>query len=75
MQFRLCPNRNQNQEHVMHIILRPRQVAEILSISISTLWRIQKREDFPKKITLSPRTVGWRQSDIDLWLKEKQELS
>ena len=55
----------------MSNILRPKQLANYLSVSVTTIWRMQKEEDFPKKVRLSQRAVGWIESDIALWLKNK----
>lgn len=52
-------------------ILRPKQLEAYLSLSKTTIWRMQKEEDFPKKVRLSQRAVGWLESDILLWLEKK----
>ena len=56
-------------------IVRPAEVAKILSISIPTLYRRSKDPDFPRKITLSDhgRAVGWLYSDIEDYLTERIE--
>lgn len=53
----------------MKNILRTNQLAEYLEISRSTIWRWEKNPDFPKKIKLGTRSVGWRKSDIDRWIE------
>ncbi|MEW6562805.1 MAG: AlpA family phage regulatory protein [Pseudomonadota bacterium] len=55
----------------MNQILRPKQLSKKLSISPATLWRLQHADDFPKKVQLSARAVGWLQSDIEAWLEKK----
>ena len=37
----------------MRNILRPKQLAKYLSLSLATIWRLQQQEGFPKKIQLS----------------------
>ena len=54
-------------------ILRTNELAELLSVSKPTLWRMQKRGDLPPKIKLSPRCVGWKEDDINVWLKLRSE--
>jgi prophage regulatory protein len=56
----------------MKKILRPKQVAAYLSVSLATLWRINQRDDFPKKIRLSEKTVGWLEEDISAWLEKRK---
>ncbi|OAN61023.1 transcriptional regulator [Balneola sp. EhC07] len=53
-------------------ILRPTQLANQLGVSKSTLWRLEKSGELPKRITISERIVGWKESDIEEWLEEKQ---
>lgn len=59
----------------MNQILRPKQLSKKLSVSPATLWRLQHANDFPKKVQLSARAVGWLQSDIDTWLEKKATKS
>lgn len=51
--------------------MRPKQVATYLSISLATLWRLNKRGDFVAKVKLSERSVGFYQEDIDSWLEKR----
>lgn len=54
-------------------ILRPPEVAEdVLGISVSTLWRMRQRGEFPEPIRLSSQAVGWRWSTIAAWLDERE---
>ncbi len=52
-------------------ILRPKQVAEMLGVSRTQLWRIENNHklNFPPKLELSSRCKGWRLSDIEHWLQ------
>jgi prophage regulatory protein len=54
-------------------ILRPRELAERIGLSLATLWRLRRRGDLPEPIRLSPGCVGWRASEIDAWLTERAE--
>lgn len=40
-------------------------------ISNTTLWRMERRGDFPKSVQLSPGRVGWREADVERWLAER----
>lgn len=53
-------------------IIRPKELAELLSISIPTIYRIQ--DELPPKIKLSKngRAVGWRRSDIEEYLNSRE---
>mgnify|MGYP000912330146 CR=1 FL=1 len=52
-------------------ILRPKDLAKMLSISKSTLWRLEKEIDFPSKVGVTERCKGWYLSDIEQWLNQK----
>jgi len=53
-------------------ILRPKDAADRLGISISSLYRWAKdRPDFPRIVKLGPRTSGWRAEDIDIWVSKQ----
>lgn len=49
-------------------IIRPRELAERIGLSLATIWRLRRRGDMPEPIRLSPGCVGWRLSDTDEWL-------
>ena len=52
-------------------IVRPKQLAELLSVSTVTIWRMEKRGDLPRRKQISTRTVGWLESEIKEWLQQR----
>lgn len=58
----------------MKKILRPKEAATYLSLSLATLWRLNKKGDFPQKVRLSAKSVGWLESDIAEWLEKRKAL-
>lgn len=62
---------NQKSLVPMNRILRPKEVAQLLSISIPTLYRMM--DELPPKIRVGKRAVGWRESEIQDWLEERTE--
>jgi prophage regulatory protein len=54
-------------------VIRKKELCEILNISSSTIWRWEKAGNFPKRLCLGQRIVGWLWSDIEAWLESKQE--
>jgi prophage regulatory protein len=53
------------------LIWREPKVAEETGLSKSTRWRMEKAGDFPQKVQLSTRAVGWRAEEIIQWCKER----
>jgi prophage regulatory protein len=57
----------------MEILLRPKQVAAILGISIGTLYRYISEGRFPRSIEISPRVRVWPKSVVEEWVQKKIE--
>lgn len=51
-------------------LLNVKDVAVMLNLGVSTVWRHVKNGDVPKPIKIG-RSVRWHQSDIDDWLADK----
>ncbi len=50
------------------------EVAERLSISQRTLWRLIKHGRFPPPIRYGRRLVRWRRSDLNAWLETAKAM-
>lgn len=51
--------------------LSPKETAQYLGISIATLWRFTKRDDFPNPKRLTERTIRFLKDELDRYLKNK----
>jgi predicted DNA-binding transcriptional regulator AlpA len=51
-------------------ILRKRAVIQRTGLSDTTIWRLERAGRFPKSIRLSGNAVGWREAEIDQWIKD-----
>jgi prophage regulatory protein len=51
-------------------ILRLNKVLDRTGLSRSTLYRKIERRTFPKPVRISERCVGWREGDIEGWLRD-----
>ncbi len=49
-------------------LLKAQQVAQRLSISVRTLWRLVDRGKFPRPIRYTRKLVRWKTSDLTDWL-------
>lgn len=54
-------------------IIRPKELANMLSISISTLYKMQDEGQLPPKLKISSSAVGWQRSDIEEWLMSRKQ--
>jgi prophage regulatory protein len=50
-------------------ILRLKAVLELTGLSRSTLYRKIEHGTFPRQVRISERCIGWRESDLERWLK------
>jgi prophage regulatory protein len=53
-------------------IIRAKELAKKLTISVPTLWRMEQSGELPPKIQISKRISGWRESDIQEWMKQRE---
>jgi prophage regulatory protein len=50
-------------------ILSKKQVVKKIGLSPVTLWRMEKSGDFPHRIKLGTRRIGWREDDVNSWIE------
>jgi prophage regulatory protein len=51
--------------------VREPEVRACTGLSRATRWRLERAGDFPKRKRLSPNSVGWLASDIEIWMNER----
>ncbi len=54
-------------------IVRPRELAERLGVSLATIWRMRRRGEFPEPVRISPGCCGWSERTLAEWLKQRAE--
>jgi len=52
--------------------IRIKELALMLGISKNTIYRLVKKDKFPKQIRLTERTSVWRLSEVNQWIKERE---
>jgi len=55
-------------------VLRFSQVSEITGLSRMAIWRLEKDDQFPKRIQLTRNTVGWIEQEIIEWLENRPRV-
>ena len=56
-------------------ILSRRDVACLLDVSLSTLWRLVRNGSFPPPMRVSPGRVGWRAKTVERWIDAREAAS
>ena len=54
-------------------VLRIKEVVSLTGLSRTTLWRMERRGEFPARLRLSVGSVGWRYSDIQNWIERDSQ--
>lgn len=52
-------------------ILRLDEVKHITGLSCSTIWRLEKSGNFPKRRQIGPHSVGWLDSELSQWIESR----
>ncbi|UVC10524.1 AlpA family phage regulatory protein [Rhizobium sp. TH2] len=56
----------------MYPLLTTQQVCKATSLSRSTIWRMQQRNEFPQSVRLSTARVAFCVGDIDAWIASRK---
>ena len=52
-------------------LLNFQEVRQITSLSRTSIWRLERRNQFPQRVQISPRRVGWREKQVQEWIKNR----
>ena len=52
------------------LILRS-ELLELVPLSVTTIWRLERAGQFPRRIPISEKRVAWRRSEIEAWLEQR----
>ena len=50
-------------------IIRSKEVQELTSLSRTTIWRLERKGEFPARVPLTSGSIGWRLSEVREWIK------
>jgi prophage regulatory protein len=53
-------------------ILRKRRVLSVIGMGNTWLHDAVKRKEFPAPVRLGARAVGWKRSDVEAWVANRQ---
>ncbi len=51
--------------------LRVREVADLVGLSRTTIWRLERIGLFPTRVQLSTNSVGWLEPEVRDWLAKR----
>ena len=56
-------------------LLRCEEVVAMVGLSRPTLWRMQNRREFPRRLQVGANSVRWRESEILEWIESRQRVN
>lgn len=56
-------------------LLRLPQVVAITGLSRMTIYRMERRREFPHRVQLGLNSVTWREDDVDAWIAARPMAS
>ena len=55
-------------------IIRAKEVSELTGLSRTTIWRMERKGQFPARVSLGVGSVGWRYSEVNEWLIRRDQV-
>jgi len=55
-------------------IIRQRALLELTNLSYTTIYRMMKRGEFPRRVQIGSRAVGWHRHEVDEWLQQRTRV-
>lgn len=52
-------------------MLRGTDVVKRTGLSRTTIWRLERDGDFPKRVTISRGCVAWPSDEVDAWIDDR----
>ena len=52
-------------------LLSFKEVRKTTSLSRTSIWRLERRNQFPKRVQISPGCVGWEEEKVQQWIKDR----
>jgi predicted DNA-binding transcriptional regulator AlpA len=49
-------------------ILRSKEVQDMTGLSRTTLWRLERADKFPSRVSLGLNSIGWRFNEVNEWI-------
>lgn len=55
-------------------VIRRHQIKEKVGFCAHHCARLERQGQFPKRVRLGPNAVGWLETEIDEWLRERERV-
>ena len=55
-------------------LIRRRQVLELIGLSHTTQWRMEKAGKFPARVKIGTGSVGWHLAEVEEWVRGRERV-
>jgi len=63
------------ERRVIDRLLLPAEVCDRIRLSLKTIYRLRRMNQFPEPMVVGQRRLAWRESDIERWLASRTTAS
>ncbi|KFI23550.1 transcriptional regulator [Nitrosococcus oceani] len=53
-------------------LINRKMLLEMIPLSSRTIYNLEKRGEFPRRIALTSRNVAWDLSEVEQWIEERK---
>lgn len=59
-------------QQIRDALLRLSSVKQSTGLSRSSIYALEAAGQFPKRVSIGPRSVAWRESEVQAWIESRQ---
>jgi prophage regulatory protein len=63
-----------SSEPIRPLILSADETAKLVNLNRVSLWRLQKTGNFPQRIRLTSRKIGFVRTEVEDWVKSRPRV-
>ncbi|EGR1168820.1 AlpA family phage regulatory protein [Vibrio parahaemolyticus] len=53
-------------------LINRKALLEMIPLSVRTIYNLEKRGEFPRRIVLTSRNVAWDLAEVEKWIEERR---
>lgn len=54
------------------VLINRKKLLEIVPLSTRTIYNMEKRGEFPRRIALTSRNIAWDLSEVEAWIEARK---
>ena len=63
-----------NSSMTNKMLINRRTLLKMIPLSDRTIYNLEQRGEFPKRIVLTSRSVAWDLAEVENWIEEKAQI-